>query len=86
MRKYAFNFVRKTYEKIVQKREGLMRRIYTTLLWFLPTEEWKHVSWGYASLDSKGETIPLDSNLEDKRFYCQLYHYLATGTLIVVTF
>jgi len=84
MKKYAFNFVRKTYETIVQKREGLMRRIYTTVCWFLPLEEWKHVYWGYASLSNKGgDTISLDPNLEDKRYYCQLYNYLATGIFLL---
>jgi len=80
MQRYAKNFVVKLYNGILQKREGLMRRIYTTICWVLPTEEWKHINWGYASLTPKGQTLSdTDFQHEDKRFYCQLYHYLATG-------
>jgi len=50
------------------------------ICWFLPTEEWKHINWGYASLTKSGHSIPdLNYADEDKRTYYQLYHYLATG-------
>lgn len=80
MQRYAKNFIVKLYTKILQKREGFMRRIYTTICWVLPTEEWKHIQWGYASLTPKGQLLSdAEFPQEDKRFYCQLYHFMATG-------
>jgi len=80
MKKYAVNWVVALYNGIVQKRGFLLKRVYTAALWFVPRNEWKHINWGYATLHENGELL---SNLEEadqeKRFYVQLYHYLATG-------
>jgi len=80
MKKYAVNFIVKLYNGIVQKRGFLLKRVYTAALWFVPRNEWKHINWGYAALSDNGQLV---SNLEEadqeKRFYVQLYHYLATG-------
>jgi len=80
IKRYIINTCVNIYNGFVQRREGLLRRIYLAICWFLPTEEWKHINWGYASLHKKGHSIKdLNPADEDKRTYYQLYHYLATG-------
>jgi len=80
IQKWAINFVVKIYEGIVQRRAAFLRRIYTAVCWFVPRNEWKHVNWGYAKLNKDGSLVgQLDDLDEEKRFYIQLYHYLATG-------
>lgn len=80
IQKYAINFVMKVYNGIVQKRAGLLRRIYTAVCWVVPRNEWKHINWGYAKLNKTGESVgKLEDLDEEKRFFIQLYNYLATG-------
>jgi len=57
----------------------IWEQIYDILCWVLPTTEWKHMNWGYASLSPNGHLIPLNSGDESERFSVQLYHYVATG-------
>lgn len=81
MKKYALNFVVKVYEGIVERRKFFIRRIYNAICWFVPADQWKHINWGYASLSPKGDmNLKLEPHDEEKLFYQQLYHYLATGT------
>jgi len=80
VQKRVINFVVKVYEGIVQRRAAFLRRIYTAVCWFVPRNEWKHINWGYAKLNKDGSSIgPLEDLDEEKRFFIQLYHYLATG-------
>jgi len=80
MQRYASNFVYRLYNKILTKRESFLRRLYTTICWIVPTEEWKHIDWGYAALNPNGQLNPeAKFEHEDKKFYYQLYQYLATG-------
>jgi len=80
MKRYVINFVVKVYEGIVQQRANLLRRLYVAFCWIVPRNEWKHITWGYAKLNKDGDSIgKLDDLDEEKRFYIQLYNFLATG-------
>jgi hypothetical protein len=45
----------------------------------IPSTEWKHMNWGYASMSQDGMIVQnLKPEDENERFSIQLYHYMAT--------
>jgi SAM-dependent methyltransferase len=68
------------YNVLIYRRMFIWEQIYDILCWVLPTTEWKHMNWGYASLTPNGHMeATLKPEDEFERFSVQLYHYVSTG-------
>jgi hypothetical protein len=70
------------YNLLFYRRRFLWEQLYDLLCLLIPSTEWKHMNWGYASMSPDGIIIKdLKSEDENERFSIQLYHYMATGNV-----
>jgi len=68
------------YNLLIYRRRFVWEQLYDVLCWLIPSTEWKHMNWGYASLEKDGVLVKnLSQEDENERFSIQLYHYMSTG-------
>ena len=73
------------YNVLIYRRRFIWEQLYDVLCWLIPSTEWKHMNWGYASLDLNGEMLTnLSPEDENERFSIQLYHYMSTTKICSV--
>jgi SAM-dependent methyltransferase len=68
------------YNVLIYRRRFVWEQLYDILCWCIPSTEWKHMNWGYASMEADGAFLKdLSAEDETERFSIQLYHLMATG-------
>lgn len=83
--KYPINYIIRRvflelYNVLIYRRMFIWEQIYDILCWLIPSTEWKHMNWGYASLSPTGHLVyNLKPEDENERFSIQLYHLMSTG-------
>jgi SAM-dependent methyltransferase len=68
------------YNLLIYRRRFIWEQLYDILCWLIPSTEWKHMNWGYASLNKDGIMVRnLKPEDEADRYSIQLYHYISTA-------
>jgi len=68
------------YNVLIYRRRFIWEQLYDILCWLIPSTEWKHMNWGYASLNKDGIMLRhLKQDDENDRYSIQLYHYMSTA-------
>lgn len=74
--KYVFN---KVYYFIIYQNKIFWESLYDVLLLLYPSNQWRHVNYGYAAMTTDGKSCELDEVDEPERFHYQLFHWTTTG-------
>jgi len=68
------------YNLLIYRRRFIWEQLYDILCWLIPSTEWKHMNWGYASLNKDGIMLKsLKAEDEADRYSIQLYHFMSTA-------
>jgi len=68
-------------------RRYLWQGFYDFICWLYPQVQWKVMNYGYAVFNDDGKIIKnLNPEFEEERFPLQLYHFVATCSLLIIFF